>query len=41
MGQGGAGQVRAGQGRVRNKTENSSCPAGKLKTNATCPPRAG
>ena len=23
---------------VRNKPENSTCPAGNLKTNATCPP---
>ena len=24
---------------VRNKPENSTCPAGNLKTNATCPPQ--
>ena len=26
-------------GSVRNKPENSTCPAGNLKTNATCPPQ--
>ena len=24
---------------VGNKPENSTCPAGNLKTNATCPPQ--
>ena len=24
---------------VRNKPENSTCPAGNLKTNVTCPPQ--
>ena len=32
------GRVKEWFNSIRNKLENSTCPAGNLKTNATCPP---